>query len=431
MEQEQQELSVLREENQRLKRAVEELSVLNDLARTIGGSLNSEEIMNTIVRRSLRAVQADQGVFTLVDEQQADSQMKTLVRATVSSSQHEQFHLNQALLGWMHLNKKPLILNDTKSDERFRGVPWDPSIRNLVCVPLMVKSALRGALTVYNKKDGKAFGDDDHRLLAIIAAQSAQVIENARLYEQEKAFMRMQEEVRLAARIQMDLLPKTNPTIAGYDVAGKTIPAQAVGGDYFDFIPIDDHRIAICLGDVSGKGMPASLLMANTQATLRTQALDAPSPKDWIRRANKLLFQSTSPEKFVTLFFGILDSRTHTFQFCNAGHDNPFYISQNSNLTRLSTGGIVLSMMNDFAYEEDSVTLQHGDTIVMYSDGITEAFNTNEEEFTDQRLGEHLNHHRGESATVLIDGIVAAVKTHASGTPQADDMTIVVLRRVS
>jgi sigma-B regulation protein RsbU (phosphoserine phosphatase) len=426
-----QELTVLQDENRRLKRAVEELSVLNDLARTIGGSLNSEEIMNTIVRRSLRAVHADQGVITLVDEQRVETQMKTLVRAIVSSSRQEEFHLNQALLGWMHLHKAPLIVNDPKGDARFKGIPWDPSIRNLVCVPLVVKSALRGVLTVYNKKDGGMFGEDDQRILAIIAAQSAQVIENARLYEQEKAFMRMQEEVRLAAQIQMELLPKTNPTISGYDIAGKTIPAQAVGGDYFDFIPINHHRIAVCLGDVSGKGMPASLLMANTQATLRTQALDGLTPKEWIRRANKLLYQSTSPEKFVTLFLAVLDFHNHTLHFCNAGHDNPFYISHDASLKRLSTGGIVLGMMDDFPYEEEFITLHPNDTIVMYSDGITETFNPQEEEFNEQRLGEYLSNHRGEQSSELADGLIAAVRHYAAGTPQADDMTVVVLRRVS
>jgi len=234
-------LRLLEEENKRLKRAVDELSILNDLARAIGASLNTQEIIQTIVRRSLRAISAEQGVITLVEEQSNQS-MKTLVRTMVSSKEQEHFHFNQALLGWMHLNKKPLVINDPKSDERFRGIPWDDSIHSLTAVPMMAKSELRGVLTVYNKKDGKPFTEDDQRLLAIIAGQSGQVVENARLYEKEKTLVKMQEEVRLAARIQTELLPKTPPSIAGYEIVGKTIPAQEVGGDYFDFIPIDEHR---------------------------------------------------------------------------------------------------------------------------------------------------------------------------------------------
>src|SRR5712692_6084662 len=273
----------LLEENRRLKRAIEELSILNDLARAIGASLNSQEVMQTIIHRSLRAVHAEQGVITLVGPQAEDA-MKTLVRSVMSSSDHEKFHFNQSLLGWMHLNKKPLILNDPQHDDRFKGVRFDESVLSLLAVPMMVKSALKGILAVYNKKDGKIFTEGDQRLLAIIAAQSAQVVENARLYEEEQALFRMQEEVRLAARIQLDLLPKSPPEIKGYDIAGKSVPAQLVGGDYFDFIPTHDYRLALSVGDVSGKGLPASLLMASLQATLRGQTMVSSFAKECVRR---------------------------------------------------------------------------------------------------------------------------------------------------
>jgi phosphoserine phosphatase RsbU/P len=137
----------LQEENSRLKRAVEELTILNDLARAIGAVHTSDEIMQTIIRRSLKAVTAEQGVITLVDRTTDDS-MKTLVRTMVSSSEHQPFHLHQNLLGWMHINKKPLLINDLSSDQRFRGIKWDEAISNLLCVPLMVKSQLIGILIV-------------------------------------------------------------------------------------------------------------------------------------------------------------------------------------------------------------------------------------------------------------------------------------------
>ncbi|MEK6754641.1 MAG: SpoIIE family protein phosphatase, partial [Bacteroidota bacterium] len=320
-----QEFRSLQEENQRLKRAVEELSILNDLARAIGASLNTQEIIQTIVRRSLRAINAEQGVITLVEEQSTQA-MRTLVRTMVSSSDHEHFHLSQAVLGWMHLNRKPLVVNDPRRDERFQGVQWVESIHSLLAVPMMVKSEVHGVVTLYNKRDGKPFSDNDQRLLAIIAAQSAQVVENARLYEKERDLVKIQEEVRLAARIQEELLPKSYPVIPGYEVAGKTLPAQEVGGDSYDFITIDDHRIAICLGDVSGKGLPASLLMANLQATIRGQTIVANSPKTCLERANRLLFESTSPEKFATLFYAILDTKDHQLCCSNAGHEHPFLL---------------------------------------------------------------------------------------------------------
>jgi sigma-B regulation protein RsbU (phosphoserine phosphatase) len=418
----------LEEENRRLKRAVEELSILNDLGRAISASLDSQEIMQTIIRRSLRAVNAEQGVITLVDEQ-ASQPMKTLVRTMVSSSDHEQFQVSQALLGWMHLNKKPLLLNEPKTDDRFRGVKWDQSVESLLCVPLIVKSELKGALTVFNKRGKEKFTEEDQRLLAIIAVQSGQVIETARLYEEEKAFAKMQEEVRLASKIQSELLPKSTPRIDGYEVAGRSIPAQVVGGDYFDFIPVEDNRLAICLGDVSGKGLPASLLMANLQATLRGQSFLTTSPKDCLIRSNKLLYHSTSSEKFATLFYAYLDTKNHTLSYSNAGHDFPFLYSESDTPKRLKSGGIMLGAFEDFAFEEDTVPLNSGDVLIISSDGISEAMNANHEQFGEQRLQAIVTNNRSASPNEIIDKVISAVRVHAGSYPQSDDMTLIVLKR--
>ena len=422
-------MKTLEEENRRLKRAVEELSVLNDLARAIGASLNTEEIIQTIIRRSLRASSAEQGVITLIEEESNQS-MKTLVRTMVSSREQGHFHFNQALLGWMHLNKKPLVINDPKSDERFRGITWDESIRSLVAVPMMVKSGLRGVLTVYNKKDGKPFTEDDQRLLAIIAGQSGQVVENARLYEREKAFVKIEEELRFAARIQNELLPQSSPGIPGYEIAGRTIPAQEVGGDYYDFIPIDDHRWAFCLGDVTGKGLPASLLMANLQATLRGQTLTAGTPKTCLERSNQLLFQSTAPEKFATLFYTILDTQNHSLHYSNAGHENPYLFCTQSATKRLSVGGIPLGMLPEFTFEQGTIPIEEHSMLVIFSDGVTEAMNAEEDQFGEARIAEVLAQYKEAPAAQVIDQLVAAVKKHAAGHPQSDDITVVVLRRM-
>ena len=418
----------LEDENQRLKRAVEELSILNDLARAIGASVNSEEIMRTIIHRSLRAIGAEQGVITLVDRD-ADDSMKTLLRTSVSSGEREQYHFNQNLLGWMHINKKPLMINDPTHDERFSGVRWDATVRSLVCVPLMIKSQLRGVLTVYNKKDHGQFTEEDQRLLAIIAGQSAQVVENARLYEAEQALLKVREELRLASTIQNDLLPKCGPPVFGYDIAGRSVPAQVVGGDYFDFIPVSEPRYAICLGDVSGKGLPASLLMATLQATLRGQTiLDVP-PSLCVRRSNRLLFQSTSSDKFVTLFVGILDPVTHNLSYTNAGHESPFLLRANGECVRLTTGGVVLSILEDFPYQEETVHFGPGDILVIYSDGITEAINPDERAYGEQLLNDLLLEARNDTAAGIIERIIASVNSHAGQAPQMDDMTIVVVKR--
>jgi serine phosphatase RsbU (regulator of sigma subunit) len=419
----------LRVENLQLKRAVEELSILNDLARAIGASVDSQDIIRKIVDRSMRAVQSEQTVVTLVDRN-ANQPMKTLVRAMSSSSEHPHFHLNENLLGWMHLNKKPMVSENLAQDERFRGIPWDPSIRSVLCVPLIVKGELIGVIASYNKKGAQsAFTDDDQRLLAIIAGQSAQIIENARLYEEEKALVSMKEQVRLAARIQQDLLPAEAPAIPGYELAACSIAAQMVGGDYFDFIPLDDGRTCVCLGDVSGKGLPASLLMANLQATLRGQSALRMPVAETIARSNLLLHRSTDPEKFATLFMGVLDPATGRIDYCNAGHEQPMLFRSGGGVERLRTGGLALGVLDAFPYEQATVTLEPGDCLVVYSDGIPDASDELGGFFGEERLVQCIRDHAARPAASIMQHIIDSVCAHESGAERTDDLTIMVVKR--
>lgn len=428
MEAQKESLALLQRENEQLRRAVQELSTLLDLARAIGASLDSADIMRTIINRSLKAMNAQQGVITLVDRDRK-LPTATLVRATVSSTNHQHpFHITESLLGWMYLNKRPLSLNDPRTDERFSGVEWDPEVESLLCVPLLIKSELNGILTVYNKKDGARFDSNDERLLSIIASHSAQIVENARLHEEERALLRMREQLHLAAQIQDHLLPTKALAIAGYDVAGKSIAAQEVGGDYYDFVPMSDGKWAICLGDVSGKGLPASLLMANVQATIRLLVSMDLTASEAIARANSFLFRSTPTEKFVTFFFSVLDPASNTLTFCNAGHNPPYLLSGKS-ARALRTEGLVLGMVDGFSYRHDSADLLPEDLIVMFSDGVTEAVNAGEEEFGDKRLLEVVRKHREEPAAAIVAAIVEAVQLHRAKQAQHDDITIVVLKR--
>ena len=420
--------TTLLDENLRLRKAVDELSVLNELARVISSAMTLDAVIENVVKKSVKAVHGQQGMITLVDEE-VPTEMKTLIRTQNSTSDHQQFHLNQNILGWMMINKKPMMTNDLLTDPRFTGVRTEGEIRSILCVPLLAKSKLIGILAVFNKTQGNGFTEDDKRLLSILATQSAQVLETTRLYQQEQSLKVIQEQVRLAAVIQNDLLPKKFPTIPGYDIVGKSIPAQLVGGDYFDFIPLNNTKMAICVGDVSGKGFPASLLMANLQATLRGQTMVTTSAKQCINHSNKLLFQSTSSEKFATLFYGLLDWEQHKFQFCNAGHDPPIHLSPHGEPRRLSTGGIVLGIMDSFPYEEEAILLFPNDTIVIYSDGVTEAMNNQQEMFGEENLTSLLMQHRELSAGEVMDLITARIKRHIGDHPQSDDITIVVVKR--
>lgn len=423
----------LEEENKRLRRAVDELAILNDLALAISGSLDSEKIMRSIISKSIRALNAEQGDITLVDESRSNT-AQTLVRSMVSTSEHSPFHLNQNLLGWMQINKKPLLINDPGNDSRFRNVDWDSSIKTLLSAPLMARSKLIGILTVYNKRsdDGSGFSESDQRLLSIISAQSAQVVENARLYEEERAYLFIRRELELASSIQKKMLPDTPPRIKGYSVAGKNITAQEVGGDYFDYIPMEENKWALCLGDISGKGLPASLLMTNLQAILRGQTLHLASPGEILKLANSQLYQSTSAEKFATLFLAILDTENHTINYSSAGHEHPFLMRSNGDFFRLKAGGLPLGMMENVDYEEGTANLEEGDFLFVFSDGITDVTDTSEEMFGEKRLIDLLieANHNEQLPGEIINNIVDTCINFSGKAMLFDDITAVVLKRI-
>jgi serine phosphatase RsbU (regulator of sigma subunit) len=235
--------------------------------------------------------------------------------------------------------------------------------------------------------------------------------------------------VRMAAIIQRDLLPQEAPQIAGYRLAGQSIPAQTVGGDYFDFIAMDDSRLALCLGDVSGKGLPASLLMANLQAAVRSQVLASASVTDCLRRTSTLLFRSTDPGKFVTAFFCVLDPLGHRLCYSNAGHNPPLLFRPGREPERLEAGGPVLGIFDVTDFEEASCELERGDVLVVYSDGITEAINSAGEEFGEEGVIAVVNRARGRDAREMMDAVTKAALAFSGDQVQMDDMTMIVLQR--
>ena len=420
----------LRNENLRLRRAVEELSALNEIATAVGSTLSLERILDLVVQQCLVHLEVEQGAVMLLDEKRDKKPFQTVVRRGNPSGGQLPFRLDAQLTGWMLKNRKPLLINDFHTDKRFNIFAGsDCSIQSLLSAPLLSKGKMIGLLSVFNKDSEEGFSQDDQRLLSIIATQSAQVIENARLLEEEKALIRMQDELLLACEIQTHLLPTGTPRINGYDIAGKAIPAKEVGGDYFDFIPIDEDRLAFCLGDVSGKGMPASLLMATLQAAVRTQTMLDTSVDDCLGLMNTLLYRSTAAEKFATLFYAVLDTRTHELNYANAGHTYPFHFSGREGHTELASTGVVLGVMESTSFLKKKVTFGSGDLLVAYSDGITDAVNERDEEFGEERLIDVIAKNRCEPAGVLVDSIVNAVQRHSGEASQLDDMTLLAIRR--
>jgi serine phosphatase RsbU (regulator of sigma subunit) len=425
-------VSRLEEENRRLRRALEELAILNEIAVAINSALSLDLILESIVQKSTKHLKVEQVAVLLLDEKVEDKPFQTMIRGWDTVSDTLPYRLDTQLTGWMLKNKNALLINDFEQDNRFKTFSNEPlSVHSLLSVPLLSRNRMIGLITVFNKKEGDGFSKEDQRLLSIIASQSSQVIENARLLKEEQELIKVQQELKLASDIQLNLLPEKAPEIEGYDIYGKSIPAKDVGGDYFDFIPIDENRLAFCVADISGKGIPAALLMSNLQATVRGQTMAKASVVECLRRSNTMLVHNTPPEKFSTFFYGILDSESHQVYYGNAGHNYPFLFPVDRDPRQLEEGDIVLGIIEDSDYREQMLAMEPGDIFVLYSDGITEAINKEEEEFDESALISIVAGNKNASAEELTQKIIDAVQQHAGDCVQYDDMTVVIIKRNS
>lgn len=246
---------------------------------------------------------------------------------------------------------------------------------------------------------------------------------------------RLTRELETARGIQERLLPAGEPELAGFEVTGASIPSREIGGDYFDFLMQDDRHLGVAIGDVSGKGMPAALLMSNLQASLQGQVIHPSSVAEIVTRVNNLLVGSTDPHMFATFFYGLLDLTSGTFTSTNAGHNPPLVLRNDGSIELLKTGGLLLGMVSGVVYKQETITLEPGEIIVMYTDGITEAVGPSAEEddpeamFGEEPLIEVVRRHSHLPAVGIKEAILDAVSQHTQGVAQSDDITLVVVRR--
>lgn len=418
----------LERENWRLPRWMEELSILNDVASAVASTWSVGSIVELIVEKCVEHLKVEQGAVWLIEKRTNGAALRTVFRKVRTRQRSSPYRLGEHVIGWMLRHQQPLVINDPANCRSSQSSGAETGIRSLLCVPLRLKGRLIGLLTLFNKIGLEGFSDHDERLLSVIAAQSAQVLENARLYREEQELRLMQQQMRMAQEIQMRLLPKVPPQIVGYDIAGKSTPAYSVGGDYFDFLKLNQAQVGLCLGDVSGKGVSAALLMANVQATIRSQSMLRAAPSQCLRNSSQQLYRSTDSNKFVTMFYGVLDTESGQLQYSNAGHNPPILIPDKGDPKWLTIGGPVLGAFPSSCYKEATVQLMPGDLLLIYSDGFSEAMNGNGEEFGAQRLMGTATKYRRIPAAELIDRIEEDVKNHCGDTLPADDMTMVVVR---
>ncbi len=297
--------------------------------------------------------------------------------------------------------------------------------------PMINQGLIKGFLLIGHKMSGELVTNENLSFAEALGNTALFALENERLFLEELEKKRMESEMNLALDIQKRLLPKSAPIIEGYDIAGMTVPSRHVGGDYYDYIKLPSGETLFVIADVSGKGMPASLIMANLQAALKVLCPLGLSLNQLIINLNNLVFQNTSADKFVTLFCGILNPEEHTFHYINAGHNPPFLINKDGKFNTLSEGGLILGIVDyEYPYEDMTIVLSEGDLILMYTDGVTEAKSKDDDEYGEIRLENFVVNNRNLRASELTDAIYNDLQHFFTGAIQSDDITLTVLKRM-
>jgi sigma-B regulation protein RsbU (phosphoserine phosphatase) len=298
----------------------------------------------------------------------------------------------------------------------------------MICVPLRIDRHVIGAIQVLNKTNG--FSGEDAELLGLIAFYSASAIQSERLRQEAEAGMLLRHEVGLAAEVQRKLLPEGTVQQDGVELAALCRPAAFVGGDFYDLLPLPGGNLAITLGDVSGKGLPAAVMMASIQPLLRNLLLrDSNHLSHVVADLNDSIWSSSSAERYSTLFCGVLNREHTQLTYVNAGHVPPFIIRQaEGRIEHPMEGNVPVGLMPGTTFDEQKVSLRPGDVFLCISDGILEARNSSDELWDESEVTNTLGKAGGLSAQQILTKLVQAVDDYAQGSDQADDMTAVVLK---
>ena len=396
----------------------------------INTTLDLDLLMERIRKIAMEELQAEKATIFLGDEAKQELHSAYLEDTYLDIN----LAFGSGIAGTVAKEGKSIIIDDAQNDERFyKGVDeLSGFITNtILCSPMFNKEhTLIGVFQALNSKHGK-FSKDDARFLEDLSIQAALAIENAWLYAEAQEKRKLEEDLDLARDIQTKLLPLSLPDIPGYDIAAVNIPAQAVGGDYYDFMVVDDEGLYFALGDVSGKGISAALLMASLQASFRSQAAASAEIADLTSSLNNHIFNSTPSSKYITFFSGILQLKDGSIKYCNAGHNPPLLIKNDGSSVYLKTGGIPLGFVLDSPYGNETLSLSQGEILLLFSDGVTETFDENEVEFGDSRLSELIASNRNLDGTEIINLILDNLKEYSGEELFLDDVTMLMIKRLS
>src|ERR1043166_8425728 len=413
----------------------DKLRMLLDITKKISRSLDLQEVLNLVMDTLDSLIPYDAaGIFVVkcFDRSAvAEGGEPCVVQAEavrgydIEELTNLHLKLGEGLIGQVALTAEPITSPDVRKNPNY--INARSQTRSEMVAPIISNTEVIGVFDL-ESDELNAYSEDDLQVLMLLASQVAIIIEKVMLHEQLIEKKRLEGQLEVARQVQLELLPAHDPELEGYDISAYNYPTEEVSGDYYDWVRIYDDQIGLVIADVSGKGVPAALLMAFLRASLRAATHIGYSPHISMAKVNYLLWESIERNQFITAFYGILDVTNKTLTYTNAGHNPPVLLKRNGEIHFIDRGSIPLGMFKDTRYHEYYLTTEPGDVLMLYTDGVTEAENLTGEEFGRKRLVQALKANRQPGARQLIAAVHAKVLDWTEGHGPTDDVTFFVIK---
>jgi sigma-B regulation protein RsbU (phosphoserine phosphatase) len=413
-------INELRDVNRKLDGKIHELNTLFELSKEFNALLDADRVVRLLTFSILGQV----GVNRYAICMQRNGQMQTVASRLDGP-------IPESVCGGFHELQEPVLVGKLAGKEKPGDRQELEKVGIRVLVPLKIHNTTRGMIGLGDKISGQPYSPADLEFLAALGNLAIISLENARLFKEALEKQKMEDELVIAKEIQRGLLPSSLPEIPGFEFAASSLSSKQVGGDYYDVIPLRENRFVIAIGDVSGKGTPAALLMANLQAAIRALVpLNLPLP-ELTGRVNDLIADNTGSGRFITFFWGVLDPDGRTLQYVNAGHNPPYLFHRDGSFERLEKGGLILGVMKTTRpYEGGSIGFSPGDVLLLFTDGVSEAMDHEGVEFGEGPLEQVTCESLTQPSASILERIVEKVREHSRGVTQSDDITLLVLRHL-
>lgn len=411
---------------------LDRLALLYRVSQAVNSSLDLDTVLNQVIDAVIAATRAERGFVMLRDD---DGEWTSRVARGMDQKTIDEpkFQVSRSVIERVALEGQPILASDARADARLsqRQSVVMMGLRSILCVPIQTRGKTTGVVYVDNRFQTGIFTPDELELLTSIAATAAIAIENARLYQIAVERGRIERELQMAHEVQASLLPRETPQIPGWEFAARWIPAREVAGDYYDFIPDGRGGMGLLVADVADKGMPAALFMTLTRSIIRGSLASLHSPAEVFSQANRLISADAADGMFVTLFFAHVLPSSGEITYVNAGHNPPLlYRAADKRLATLKRTALPLGIDADAPCEQRAETIEAGDALLLYTDGVTDAMDSRGDRFGDHRLEWFFSGHAHLPASHVVLTLESELAAFKGATDPFDDITVLVAKRV-